>query len=135
MSLKSKSELEIFTKAKELCDYILTITEKSPKKFRFTLTSRMINTSLEIVEILYGANEIYLSGGKDRTAVKERLNAQHLAITKLKILDFLAKTAMQHGCILEKQYDIMADLMTSCRNLAGAWINADRRRFGQEFRM
>lgn len=29
-------ELAVITKAKDLCNYIITVTDKSPKKFRFT---------------------------------------------------------------------------------------------------
>ena len=38
-----KSELFVMTKAKDLAKYILTITEKTPKKFRFTLVVRIQN--------------------------------------------------------------------------------------------
>jgi len=33
--MKKKSELFVITKTKDLAKYILTITEKLPKKFRF----------------------------------------------------------------------------------------------------
>ena len=36
-----ESELTVITRAKELCQYILMITDKSPKKYRFTLVSRL----------------------------------------------------------------------------------------------
>ena len=36
-------ELTVITKAKDLCRYAMTVTEKSPKRFRFTLVSRMQN--------------------------------------------------------------------------------------------
>ena len=45
------SELLVITKAKDLCSYIMTITEKSPKRFRFTLVSRLQNYGLDIWEI------------------------------------------------------------------------------------
>lgn len=30
------SEMTVITRAKELCSYIMTVTQKSPKQFRFT---------------------------------------------------------------------------------------------------
>lgn len=36
-----KSDLYIITKVKELTKYVITVTEKSPKKFRFTLVARV----------------------------------------------------------------------------------------------
>lgn len=56
--MDSKSELSVITKSKDLCNYILTITDKSPKKFRFTLVSRLQNYSLAIIENLLSANEV-----------------------------------------------------------------------------
>lgn len=43
------AELLVVTKAKDLCNYIITITEKSPKKFRFVFVNRMLNLSLDII--------------------------------------------------------------------------------------
>lgn len=31
---KKKSELMVMTKAKDLCSYVLTVTQKSPKQFQ-----------------------------------------------------------------------------------------------------
>ena len=33
-----QSELTVIVRAKELASYIMTVTDKSPKRFRFTLT-------------------------------------------------------------------------------------------------
>ena len=55
------SELSVITKAKELCNYVLTVTDKSPKKFRYTLVSRLQNYSIVIIESLLTANEIRAS--------------------------------------------------------------------------
>lgn len=52
MGKRVESELTVVTRAKELCQYILTITDKSPKKFRFTLVSRLQNYSLSVIEHL-----------------------------------------------------------------------------------
>ena len=35
---KQKSELTVIVKAKDLCKYVMTVTQKSPKQFRFTFT-------------------------------------------------------------------------------------------------
>ena len=43
-----ESELVVITKAKDLCGYVLTVTQKSPKQFRFTFTSRLQNLCVDI---------------------------------------------------------------------------------------
>ena len=50
MSEKNQSELIVITKAKELCSYVMTVTQKSPKHFRFTFVTRMQNLSLDVIE-------------------------------------------------------------------------------------
>ncbi len=55
----AKSELAVITKAKDLCSYVMTVTEKSPKRFRFTLTSRLQNYALDVIENLFMANETF----------------------------------------------------------------------------
>jgi len=48
-----KNELTVVTKAKDLCSYIVTITQKSPKQFRFTFVSRLQNLALDVIEKVY----------------------------------------------------------------------------------
>ena len=42
----------------------MTITDKPPKRFRFTLVSRLQNYSLTIIEKLIMANEIYVCNNR-----------------------------------------------------------------------
>ena len=60
MATKQPSELTVITKSKDLCSYIMTVTQKSPKHFRYTFVNRLQNLSLDIVEKLIRANEIYV---------------------------------------------------------------------------
>ena len=53
---RGQSELVVIVRAKELCGYVLTVTDKSPKKFRFTLVSRLQSYALDALECLYKAN-------------------------------------------------------------------------------
>ena len=55
-----QKDLKVISKAKELSAVIFEITERSPKKFRFTLVSRMQNISLDIIAELYEANDTYI---------------------------------------------------------------------------
>ena len=44
------NQLIVITKAKELCSYVMTVTQKSPKHFRFTFVTRMQNLLLDVIE-------------------------------------------------------------------------------------
>jgi hypothetical protein len=122
-----KSELSIVTKAKELCAYIMEITQKSPKQFRFTFVTRLQNLSLDVIENIYYANEIFIGKGDPKSAEK-RLTLQHKAMTTIKLIAYVAEIAMTQNCILPKQYEQIAKLTTDCLRLLGGWINSDKKR-------
>ena len=127
--MTNKSELSVITKAKELCSYVMTVTEKSPKRFRYTLVSRMQNYALDVIENLYIANEIYVPAGR-RDQAEKRQSYQQQAQTSLRLLGYIAQLAMEQQCILPNQYEQITRKVYDCRNLLGAWMVSDRKRFG-----
>ena len=130
--MKSKqSELTVITKAKDLCSYIMVVTQKSPKQFRFTFVSRLQNLSLSVIENLFRANDIFVAKG-DIKSREERLSYQRNAMTDLKLLGYIALLSMEQKCILPKQFEQILKLITDCKNLAGAWMNSDRRRLSSD---
>ena len=50
---RKQSELTVITKAKDLCSYVMTVTQKSPKHFRYTFVSKLQN-------LAYAQDEIQL---------------------------------------------------------------------------
>ena len=76
---RRQSELTVITKAKDLCSYVMTVTQKSPKQFRFTFVSRMQNLSLSMIENLFRANDVFVTK-MDVAAQKERLRYQRNAL-------------------------------------------------------
>ena len=124
---RKQSELQVITKAKDLCSYVMTITQKSPKHFRYTFVSRLQNLTLSVIENLYRANDTYVKRG-DLAGIEKRLELQRTAMTDLKVLGYFSMLAMEQGCILPKQYEQIARQVTDCQNLLGAWMNSDRKR-------
>jgi hypothetical protein len=126
------SELIVVTKAKDLCAYVLSATESSPKRFRFTLVSRLQNLSLELIEQIYRANEVFISGPDRAKAQEKRLDLQHGALTGVRLLAYMALLAREQGCILPRQYAQIASLASDCQNLLGAWIVSDKKRLARQ---
>jgi len=124
-----QSELTVIVRAKELASYILTVTDKSPKRFRFTLASKLQNYTLNIIENLYRANEVFVKKG-DAQKAEKRLEYQQQALTEMKLLGYMAQLAMEQQCILTKQYEQITKKLYDCQNLLGAWMNSDRKRLG-----
>lgn len=121
------SELVVITKSKDLCTYILTVTKKSPKYFRFTLVSRMHNLALNIIENIYRANEIFIKN-QDEVIKQKRLDFQQKALTDIKVLSYIALLSCEQGCILAKQYEQISKLCYDCQMLVSAWIKSDKNR-------
>ena len=122
-----QSELSVITKTKDLCSYVLTVTQKSPKNFRYTFVSRLQNLSLDVLENLIRANDIFISKN-DINSQKERLKYQRDALTSLKLLGYVSMLAMEQKCILPKQFEEISKYIHDASNMVGAWMNSDRKR-------
>ncbi len=112
--MQKKNDLFVMTKAKDLAKYIITVTEKSPKKFRFTLVVRLQNYILDAIENIYLANA--------ERDVARRLNYQNKAKTLLSMLDYFAGIAVEQECILFKQYEQISKLQAECLLYLGKWM-------------
>jgi len=128
MVKNNQSELIVVTRAKELCSYIMTVTQKSPKHFRFTFVTRLQNLSLSVIENIYRANDVLFGEKHGAIYYRERLEYQRKALTDIRILAYFALLAMEQKCILPKQWEQISKLTEDCRHLLGAWINSDRKR-------
>ncbi|MCM1160555.1 MAG: four helix bundle protein [Roseburia sp.] len=102
--MKKENELGIMIKCRKLIEYIFTVTEKSPKKFRFTITSKLQNEALSVMENLIRANEIFIKDKSQVEKYKKRLNYQEEAMINMKVLSYMAMIAREQECILPKQY-------------------------------
>ncbi len=91
---QNKSELQVITKAKDLCRYVMTVTHKSPKEFRFSYVSRMQILSLDIVEALYRANDVYVTS-EDRSNYRERYGYMRRALNDTRLLLFISEILSQ----------------------------------------
>lgn len=111
--MQKKNDLFVMTKAKDLANYIITVTEKSPKKFRFTLVVRLQNYILDVIEALYLANS--------ENDIPKRIKLQDRAKTLLSMLDYFAQIAYEQQCILQKQYEYISKLQAECLLYLGKW--------------
>ena len=119
-----KSDLYVFTKAKELAIYVFKITEKSPKKYRFTLTTRLQNYCLDAIEYIYTANSLPLND--------ERLSLQKKAGVTLEKIGYFSMLAMEVQCILPNQHQQISKLQAESLLFLGKWISSDKKRRNPE---
>ena len=127
MAERKESELTVITKTKDLCSYVMLITQKSPKHFRFTFVTRMQNLVFDIIENLIKANDTFVTRG-DEKGYLARIRYQREAMTDIKILEYISMLAMEQQCILPKQYEQISLKCFDCNNLLGAWMMSDKKR-------
>ncbi len=111
-------EMAVFTHAKKLSEYIFVITEKSPKKLRWSIVSRLQNCSVDVIENLYRANYERETG--------QRLNYQKSAAVSLSLLDFFAEAAKRRQAINFKQLTIISRELSELRRLLNGWIKSTK---------
>lgn len=123
--MQNQSELIVITRSKNIISYIFSVSDNAPKKFRFSLLSKMQNLSLDILEALILANEQMLSS-KENCCKRREL--QQKALAGLRVLDSVALIAREQKCLLPKQYEFLSKSIDECTRLTAAWINSDKRR-------
>ena len=111
-------EMAVFTAAKKLSEYIFVITEKSPKKFRWSIITRLQNASVDVVENLYRANF--------ERGVDERIAYQKSALVSLNLVDFFAETARSKQAINIHQTCVIAKQIAECKKLLNGWVKATK---------
>ena len=125
----AEKELFVITKAKDLGNYIYTITDKSPKKFRFTLVSKLQNLSIAVIENLYRANSVYVRGSNDTARIEKRKGYQKEAYVSLKLLNYFAWMARKQQCILPKQFEQIAKQSTEVSQMLLGWSKSDKKKY------
>lgn len=123
------SELLIITKTKKLAAYVITVTEKSPKRFRAVFVNRLQNYCLDALESLIEANSLRMDSNKN---TEKRRDCQHKAYLRFKLLGYMTFLAFESQCILKKQYEQISLQVSDCINLLVAWRKSDADRVGKK---
>ena len=123
----STSELQVITFAKNLCSYVMTITQQSPKQFRFSLIGRMQGYVPDTVKELYYANDIYVTSASRAGGVRRQV-CQRKAMAMLKLLSRAAQVGMEQGAIRQKQSRQISGQCYNTQNLLRAWSISSQNR-------
>lgn len=124
------SVLSCIPALKELIRYLFTVTENSPKKYRFTLIDRMQSESLDALTSVITANEIVIGRSDADNLCRSRY--QHKALGHLNCLEALILISSEVGCILPKQYKELSGRIANAKYLIRKWMESDKRRIMQQ---
>lgn len=105
-----KEDFPIFVKWFDATDWILEAVEKFPKSVRFTLSGRMANITLDVMEGIIEA--IYT---KNRSHILARLN---LNMEKLRVL---FRISHKRRYISNQQYEHVSGLIDETGRMIGGW--------------
>lgn len=118
--IKKESELLVFVKAKDLSKYILLISARAPVKCRYSLLNNLINASLQLIELLYEANELELKDARRTELIRK-------AKVKLKTIDFISSIATDEKCFTEHQHDVILEKIGDCSKFLLGYYNQSKK--------
>lgn len=105
-----KEDFPIFVKWFDITDWILDTVEKFPKSVRFTISGRISNLTLDVMESIVEA--IYT---KDRSYILDRIN---LYIEKLRVM---FRITYKRKYISARQYEYISALLNETGKMTGGW--------------
>lgn len=81
---RNKGTLGVITLSGNLCDYTLQITSKEehfPKRYRWCISNRIVQTAIDIDDRLIHANAVYVREGDGSFERRQRLQLEALELT------------------------------------------------------
>lgn len=111
-------DLQLFVKWEEFLKWLLTMTEKFPKKVRFTFTSRIDNLALDILEQIIECRY-------DRSARQAGLKKMNIGFEKMRIL---LRICHQLRYLSNRQYEYAAIQINEAGSMTAGWIKVERTR-------
>ena len=110
-------DLPVFTKWMELVEWLLPTTEKFPKKVRFSLSQRIDNLALDVVEDLVEAR---YSRRKEEVLARANLRLEKLRV--------LLRVSYQQKHLPSRQYEHAMKALYNVGQMIGGWLRWQRAR-------
>jgi hypothetical protein len=125
-----KSDMHVVVKAKALLLHTFTVTEnpnRYPKKYRFSLVTRIQDAAIDILRGLREANDLPYGSPEEKA---ERMRRQALALAHCKAMLDLIELSYELKLLDKSGADYWTRLVADVRNMTAAWHKKDRTRMG-----
>ena len=128
---REEGDLRVITVSGDLCDYTLQITandKQFPKRYRWSISNRIVQTTLDIDDHLIHANSIYVRAG-DGSLERRRahqLEAYELTYVLLRNIDRAYRRLGIDASRVEHWVGMIRDL----QRLIRGWYGKDKKRYG-----
>jgi hypothetical protein len=129
-SKRGKSELEVVTKANELCNYTIHICSNEkcfPKRYRWCITSKIVDAAVDIARYVNMANSIYVGNDPEMWKLRKSYQVKGLASTYslLTMMDIAYRAFGIEG----SRMDYWTGLVLDVQNLLRNWKKSDEQRY------
>ena len=127
---RSEGDMRVITLSGDLCDHTLKITSAEkhfPKRYRWSITNRIVQITLDIDDHLIHANSIYVrpEDGSLLRRQTHQLEALELTYVLLRNLD----RAYRRFGVGSFNIDYWTGLITSLQRLIRGWYQKDKERY------
>ena len=120
------STLKVIVYANDLMSYTLKVTQNAPKHYRFTFISRLQNLSMDIVELMLLANDVFVTKANIHKTAEQRIHYQQQALSKLRAIGYFSLEAQKYDAIKLKHAIQMNKQGANCIKFLQAWMISDR---------
>ncbi len=132
-SHREETELTVITKANELIAYTIKICsneENFPKRYRWCITSKIVESAIDIGNNIIKANSIYIRSEDD---LAMRRKYQQEAMSETQVLLNMINIAYNTFGIKSNRVEYWTQLVVNVQNLLRNWRKSDsNRKFSSE---
>lgn len=123
------ARFNILNKAEKVVDYVLTCTNKSPKKLRCDIIPELRKQAFRILEDIVRANNFNLTGDSTTEYSRnERKRHQEDALLTIRVLESFAEVSNIHNYITNHQFEYLTKLTQELFDMIKNWMNSDIKR-------
>ena len=133
-SKRGKSKFEVLIKANELAAFTIRIcsNEKNfPKRYRWTITSKIVDEAIDICRFIRKANKRALERAKP-AEYKKRLKYQNKALGNIDSMLALMDIAYYTFNIKDEKIDNWVSMVVSLQTLLESWKKSDKQYMKQK---
>lgn len=127
-SHREETELTVITKANELIAYTIKICsneENFPKRYRWCITSKIVESAIDIGNNIIKANSIYIRSEDD---LAMRRKYQQEAMSETQVLLNMINIAYNTFGIKSNRVEYWTQLVVNVQNLLRNWRKSDSNR-------
>ena len=121
------ADFNLINRTETMIDYLLTITDKAPKKLRSDIIPELRRASFKCLKSINFANNCPLDKNQPEYT-KLRKHYQLEAKALLQTIDAYAEVCVKHNYITKKQFDVLTSHTYKCQDTLIKWMASDENR-------